>query len=92
MKYLLFFCVFGPAIGWILMLFGMMAYGYVNQTAFLCFRCKGNGQDKHDPLFECEECKGTGLLICETYSVNYPDAIWIKPLWFRWETKKTIGV
>jgi len=84
MKYLLCFFIIGIIISLSILLFDMI-YGVVNQTAFLCSRCNGNGQDKYDPLFDCEECKSTGLLICETYSMNYPDAVWIKPLWFRWK-------
>lgn len=57
------------------------------RVAFLCYKCKGNGQDKLDPLFDCKECNGTGLLICETYSPNYPEAAWIKSLWFQWKPK-----
>jgi len=86
MKYLFWLFIFGTFISLIFVLFDIL-YGVVNQTAFLCFRCKGNGQDKYKPEFECGECAGTGLLICETYSMNYPDAAWIKPLWFRWKIK-----
>lgn len=90
MKYLFGFLIFGIFLGLAFVLFDMI-YGVVNRTAFLCFRCKGNGQDKYEPLFDCKECKGTGLLICETYSMNYPEAVWIKPLWFRWKTKNILS-
>ena len=66
------------------------AYGYVNRVAYICYRCKGSGEYKRDPLFDCEECKGTGLLICEAYSPNWPGTVWVKPLWFRRKTKKML--
>ena len=89
MKYLLCFFIIGTIISILLVLFDML-YGVVNRTAFVCFRCKGNGEDKYDSLFECEECKGAGLIICETYSTNYLYAVLIKPLWFRWKVKNIV--
>lgn len=29
---------------------------------FVCYLCKGNGEAKNDPEFECNACRGTGII------------------------------
>ena len=33
---------------------------------FVCYLCKGNGEAKNDPEFECEVCNGTGIISFST--------------------------
>jgi hypothetical protein len=32
------------------------------EYAFECYKCGGNGQDLHDPYFNCTVCDGTGVI------------------------------
>ncbi len=90
MKFLLCSLIAAGIVCFILILFDAVIWRCF-QVAFLCFRCKGNGQNEYDSLFDCEECNGSGLLICEVYSLKWPGILWIKPLWFQWKPKQKGG-
>ena len=90
MKYLFCFCVVGTGLMLILILYNLLC-GQVWRVAHLCYVCNGNGIDRGDSEFDCERCKGTGLLICESYSTKWETIVWAKPLWFRWTTKKMLS-
>ena len=32
------------------------------KVIFVCYLCKGNGEAKNDPLFDCCPCEGTGVI------------------------------
>ncbi len=54
-----------------------------NKVAVVCYVCKGSGEAP-DREFECEECEGGGVLICETYaSRKVLQKVWGKDfLWY----------
>ena len=52
---------------------------------------KGKTISMHRQILNCKKCKGTVLLICESYSTKWETIVWAKPLWFRWTTKKMLS-